>query len=107
VGDVTADQPLFLAIGRHGPVSAEEGRRVAVDALGWLESRLADGTLEAVYSMEGGGRAIIARSASDTALLELLRSAPDVERTWQITRLYDGLEVIRSYLADTGGSTTG
>ena len=97
---MAVESPLFLAIGRHGPVDPAEGRRVAVPGLAWLEARLADGTFEAVYSMEGGGRLILAHAASDAELLALLQAAPDVERVWQITRLYDGLEVIRAYLAE-------
>lgn len=96
---MAGDEALFLAIGRHGPVDPEEGRKIAVPGLAWLEARLADSTFQAVYSMEGGGRAIIAHAPSAAALLELLRGAPDVEREWQITRLHDGLEVIRDYLA--------
>ena len=94
-------QLTFLAIGRHGPVDPAEGRRVAELGLPWLDDRVADGTFDGVYSMEGGGRLLIAHAASEDDLRALLAGAPDVPRDWQITQLHDGREVVRRYLAET------
>jgi hypothetical protein len=97
----------FLAIGRHGAVDPAEGRRVAELGLPWLDDRVADGTFDGVWSMEGGGRLLIAHAASEADLRALLDGAPDVPREWQITQLYDGREVIRHYLATTPADPAG
>ena len=90
----------FLATGHHGPIDATEGRRLAEASLQWLPSHLADGSLDCVYSMKGGGRLVIASAESEADLLRLLESAPDPDsREWTIVELYDGVEVIRQYLA--------
>jgi hypothetical protein len=89
----------FLATGHHGPIGPAEGRRFAEASLQWLPMHLADGSLDCVYSMKGGGRLVIASAESEEALLRLLESAPDPERDWTIVELYDGVEVIRNYLA--------
>jgi hypothetical protein len=89
----------FLATGRHGPIDPAEGRRFAEASLHWLPSHLADGSLDCVYSMKGGGRLVIASAESEEALLQLLESAPDPEREWTIVELFDGVEVARDYLA--------
>ena len=89
----------FMAIGRHGPVDPGEARRYVEAALAWIPQRLADGSFDCVYSLHGGGRLVIANADSDDALRALLDSAPDVPRDWQITELYDGVQVLRDYLA--------
>lgn len=90
----------YLAIGHHGPVDPVEGRRIGAASLGWIDEKLADGTLDCLYSMEGGGRLVIANAGSADAVLELLRGGPDVaSREWEITELRDGRQVIEEYLA--------
>ncbi|HUP76112.1 MAG TPA: hypothetical protein VM282_23970 [Acidimicrobiales bacterium] len=89
----------FLATGHHGPIDPAEGRRFAEASLQWLPSHLADGSLDCVYSMKGGGRLVIASAESEEALLRLLASAPDPERDWTIVELYDGVDFMRQYLA--------
>jgi hypothetical protein len=91
----------FLAIGRHGPIDPSEGRKHAELALGWIPERLADGSLDCVYSMAGGGRMVIANADTADEVLALLEAAPDAKRDWQITELYDGEQVLRDYLAST------
>jgi hypothetical protein len=89
----------FMAIGRHGPVDPSEGRVHAEAALDWLPARLADGTFDCVYSLQGGGRLVIANAGSEDGLRATLAGAPDVPRQWEITELYDGIQVLRDYLA--------
>ena len=72
------------------------GDAVAVD---WISARLADGTFDCLYLMAGGGRLIIANVADEETLLAMLRSAPDAPREWTFTELFDGIEVIRNYVA--------
>ncbi len=91
----------FLAIGRHGPVDPAEGRKVAEQAVEWIPARLADGTIDCLYSMEGGGRLVIAEAESAETLRAMLDAAPDVPRDWQITELYDGQQVLLDYLRST------
>ena len=92
----------FLATGHHGPIDPAEGRRMAEASLQWLPARLADGSLDCVYSMKGGGRMVIARAESEEELLRFLDSAPDAKREWTMVELYDGVEVLRQYLAPAG-----
>jgi hypothetical protein len=89
----------FLAIGHHGPVDPSDGTRVAKDALVWIPEQLANGFLDCLYSMKGGGRMIVANAESEDELRAKLAASPDVAREWQITELIDGLTVIRDYLA--------
>ncbi len=89
----------FLAVGHHGPVDPELGLRIADVAVDWISARLADGTFDCLYSMAGGGRLIIANVADEETLLAMLRSAPDAPREWTFTELFDGIEVIRNYVA--------
>ena len=92
----------FLATGHHGPIDPAEGRRFAEASLEWLPAHLADGSLDCVYSMKGGGRLVIASAESEADLLRLLQSAPDPERDWTFVELFDGLGVIRQYLDSLG-----
>jgi hypothetical protein len=89
----------FLATGRHGPIDPAEGRRFAEEGLTWIPEQLENGFLDCLYSMKGGGRLVIANAESEEELLAQLRAAPDAERDWQIVELYDGLQVIRDYVA--------
>lgn len=89
----------FLAIGHHGPIDPAAGTSAAKDALTWIPEQLADGFLDCLYSMKGGGRMIVANAESEDELRAKLAASPDVEREWQITELIDGLTVIRNYLA--------
>jgi hypothetical protein len=91
----------FMAIGRHGPVDPAHGRKVAEQAVEWIPARIADGSIDYLYSMEGGGRLVIAEAESAEALRALLDAAPDVPRDWQITELYDGQQVLLDYLSST------
>ena len=89
----------FLATGRHGPIDPAEGQRLAVASLEWIPPRLADGTLDCVYSVKGGGRLVIASAESEEDLLRLLKSAPDpADREWTIVELYDAVDTIRQYV---------
>jgi hypothetical protein len=88
----------FLAVGHHGPVDPEEAKQVAAVALEWIPAQLQNGFLDCLYSMEGGGRLLIANSESKDALLTVLNNAPDARREWTITELFDGVDVIRNYL---------
>ncbi|MFI5911006.1 hypothetical protein [Dactylosporangium sp. NPDC051541] len=88
----------FLAVGHHGPVDPRLGLRIAAEAVDWITARLADGTFDGLYSMAGGGRLIVANADSEEELLALLRAAPDAEREWTFTELFDGIEVIRKYV---------
>ncbi|WP_433073983.1 hypothetical protein ACQP1P_26555 [Dactylosporangium sp. CA-052675] len=88
----------YLAIGHHGPVDPELGLRIADEAVDWISARLADGTFDCLYSMAGGGRMIVANAAGEEELLALLRAAPDAQREWTFTELFDGIEVIRRYV---------
>ena len=95
----------YLATGHHGPIDPAEGRRLAEESLEWIPARLADGSLDCVYSMKGGGRLVIASAESEDDLLELLKSAPDpASREWTIVELFDGVGVIRQYLDTLGRS---
>ncbi|GAA3257246.1 hypothetical protein ACFO1B_52265 [Dactylosporangium siamense] len=89
----------FLAVGHHGPVDPELGLRIADVAVDWISAKLADGTFDCLYSMAGGGRLIVANVADEETLLEMLRAAPDAPREWTLTELFDGIEVIRNYVA--------
>jgi hypothetical protein len=91
----------FLAIGRHGPIDPADGRRFAELALEWIPERLADGSIDCVYSMAGGGRLVIASAESREELFAMLDAAPDAKRTWEITELYDGQQVLIDYLKST------
>jgi hypothetical protein len=91
----------FLAIGHHGPVDPSDGTRAAKDALAWIPEQLANGFLDCLYSMKGGGRMIVANAESEDELRAKLAASPDVAREWQITELIDGLTVIRDYLANS------
>jgi hypothetical protein len=93
----------FLAIGHHGPVDPELGLRIADEAVGWISDRLADGTLDCLYSMAGGGRMLVANVDSAEALRAMLRDAPDAPREWTVTELFDGIEVIRNYVESMRG----
>ena len=94
----------FLATGHHGPIDPAEGRRLAEASLQWLPAHLADGSLDCVYSMKGGGRLVIASAESEDDLLRLLKSAPDPEsREWTIVEIYDGVDVISTYLGSLAG----
>ena len=92
----------FLATGHHGPIDPAEGRRFAEASLEWLPARLADGSLDCVYSMKGGGRLVIASAESEDDLLRLLESAPDPKREWTFVELFDGVGVIRQYIDSLG-----
>ena len=92
----------FLAIGVHGAIDPAVGLAVAPRSAAWMTQQLAAGVLECAYSMEGGGRLLIAEADSADALLATLRAAPDVEREWKITRLTDAVETINNYLASLG-----
>jgi hypothetical protein len=94
----------FQAVGTHGQVDPARGREVAPHSLAWLTDRLADGTLDAAFSMAGGGRLLIANAASEEELRATLAAAPDVDRTWTITALTDAIDSIKTYLAATPGS---
>ena len=74
---------------------------MAEQAVEWIPARIADGTIDCLYSMEGGGRLVIAEAESAEALRALLDAAPDVPRDWQITELYDGQQVLLDYLSST------
>jgi hypothetical protein len=91
----------YLAIGRHGPIDPAEGRRLAERAIEWIPDRIAEGSLDCVYSMEGGGRMLIANADSVEKVLAMLEAAPDAPRDWQITEIYDGVQVLLDYLAST------
>jgi hypothetical protein len=91
----------FLAIGRHGPIDPAEGRRIAEQAVHWIPERLADGSIDCLYSMAGGGRLVIANADSADELLAMLDAAPDAKRQWEITELYDGQQVLLDYLEST------
>jgi hypothetical protein len=91
----------FLAIGRHGPIDPAEGRRIAELAVDWIPQRLADGSIDCLYSMAGGGRLVIASADSAHDLLAMLEAAPDAKREWEITELFDGQQVLLDYLKST------
>ncbi|MEO8692454.1 MAG: hypothetical protein ABI658_02995 [Acidimicrobiales bacterium] len=91
----------FMAIGHHGPVDPSEGTRAAKAALTWIPEQLANGFLDCLYSMKGGGRMIVANAESDEELRAKLNASPDVAREWHITELIDGLTVIRDYLGSS------
>src|SRR5205823_3230015 len=55
----TGSMKKFLATGHHGPIDPAEGRQLGEASLQWLPAHLADGTLDCVYSMKGGGRIVI------------------------------------------------
>jgi len=95
-----AETHKYLAMGYHGPIdpATQTGRGEA--ALEWIAENLASGYLDCLYSMEGGGRLLIANAESKEALLEVLENAPDAKREWKITELYDGADVIRRYYAE-------
>lgn len=89
----------YLAIGHHGEVDAEEGRRIGEAAMAWIQSNLDDGTFECCYSMDGGGRVVILPGTSADDVLALLASGPDVDsREWSVVRVRDAVTVIREYL---------
>ncbi len=92
----------FLAIGKHGPVdpNAKVDGSGASASIGWLDARLSDGTLDCAYSMEGGGRLVIAEAPSAADLLKTLQAAPDVERDWIVTGLIEAQTSIRQYIAE-------
>jgi hypothetical protein len=89
----------FLAIGKHGPIDPAVGRKLAEQGVTWLPEQIENGFFDCVYSLKGGGRLVIANAESEQSLLAALRAAPDAERVWQITEMYDGLQVLRDYLA--------
>lgn len=92
----------FLAIGKHGPLDPDFGKKIAPKSAAWLRDSLANGLLDCAYSLEGGGRMVIANAESAEALLAVLTAAPDAEREWQITGLHDAVETIERYLASLG-----
>lgn len=90
----------YLLTGHHGPVEPAEGRRIAAAGLVWIEEQLADGTLDCLYSMEGGGRLVIVNAGSADEALAIVRRGPDApSREWSVVGLRDGRTVIRDYLA--------
>ena len=95
----------FMAIGVHGPIDPDIGLQVAPRSAAWLSQQIAAGSLDCAYSLEGGGRLLIANAESADDLLATLRSAPDVEREWKITRLTDAVAAINAYLASLPGDS--
>lgn len=89
----------FLAIGKHGPLDPDFGKTIAPRSAVWLRDSLANGLLDCAYSLEGGGRMVIANAESADELLAILSAAPDAERDWQITALHGAVETIERYLA--------
>ena len=65
----------FVATGKHGPLDAEFGKTIAPKSAAWLRERLADGLLDCAYSLEGGGRLVIANA--DSAEEAIARCAAD------------------------------
>src|ERR1700753_1843868 len=102
-----ADTQKYLAMGYHGPIdpATQTGRGEA--GLEWIAAQLDSGYLDCLYSMEGGGRMLIANAESKEALLEVLEQAPDAKREWKITTLFDGAEVIRRYYAELEAGRAG
>jgi hypothetical protein len=92
----------FLAIGKHGEVdpNAKVTPGGVSASLEWLERSLQAGIIDCAYSMEGGGRLLIAEAPSAGVLLQTLRDAPDVQREWIITGLTDAQDSIRQYVAE-------
>jgi hypothetical protein len=101
----------FLAIGYHGPVDPGLALRIADDALDWISARLADGLLDCLYSMAGGGRPLISNAANEEEMLTILRASPDApDRDWAFIEIFDGVKVMQDYLKTvrtqmTGGDT--
>jgi hypothetical protein len=95
----------FMAIGRHPDVPDDSGRDLRDTVLGNLEffrRGRADGTIDSVHVMKGGGRIVIASADDEASLREYLAQPPDHPlRTWEIVELVDFDEAMTKYLSDT------
>jgi hypothetical protein len=90
----------FLAIGHHGPIAPEDALAIGVRQIAWLEEQIAEGVIEQVWALEGGGRMVIANAQSENDFRHLLSSGPDVpSREWtRVVQIQDGLEVVRDFI---------
>jgi hypothetical protein len=98
----------YVAIGHHGPMTPEEGLAVAVLQVPWLEERMADGSIDHVWALDGGGRVLIGNAESEAEFRELLASGPDApSREWtRIAAIHDAVPFTRAFIENAGVVST-
>lgn len=93
---------VFLVEGRHGPVDAETGLRLASEVRDYVAARMADGTIRAAWAKAGGGRVMIVDAADRAAVDRMLAETPGpADQQWEVTELSDLLDGLDRYIAGT------
>jgi len=82
------------------PIPMEQGAVFLQAGLDWINSKLADGTLDAAYNIIGGGGTGIGNAESHEEILGFLLEYPLYPFfSWEVTPLLDLDESIKKYIA--------
>jgi hypothetical protein len=82
------------------PIPMEQGAVLLQAGLDWINSKLADGTLDAAFNIIGGGGTGIGNAESHEEILGFLLEYPLYPFfSWEVTPLLDLDESIKKYIA--------
>lgn len=94
---------VFLVEGRHGPVDAATGLRLAAEVRDYVAARMGDGTIRAAWAKAGGGRVMIVDAVDRAAVDRMLAATPGpADQHWEVTELTDLLDGLERYIAGAG-----